>query len=311
MNVDAFLRRLQQDRHTRQQMYHIEDLPSRAATYGDLDVDARLATALSARGITRFYSHQAEAVRHVREGRNVVVVTSTASGKTLCYHIPILETLLADPLATALAIYPTKALAQDQYRGFSELVDGMADLDALAGPYDGDTPQHQRRKLRDRGSVILTNPDMLHMGILPHHARWARFFTHLKYVVIDEVHAYRGVFGSHLANVMRRLHRIARHFGATPQFICSSATIANPREHAERVTATPMELVTRDGSPRGRKKVILWNPPLLADRDRKADGCGPAASGGVRCGPPSNCSPRSSATRSRRSSSSRPASPRN
>jgi len=264
MNVDAFLRNLGRDRSLREQVYHIEDLPERPATFGDVALDGRVRAALAGRGIERLYTHQAEAIRHVRAGRNVVVVTGTASGKTLCYQVPILERLLAEPQATALAVYPTKALTQDQFRGLTELAGGVADLKLVAGPYDGDTPAPQRRRLRDRGAVVLTNPDMLHAGILPNHARWARFFTHLRYVVIDEVHAYRGVFGSHLANVLRRLRRICAHFGSTPQFICSSATIANPREHAERIVGAPVELVTNDGSPRGPKKFLLWNPPLLA-----------------------------------------------
>jgi len=263
MSTEAFLQHLARRHGVREQIYHIEELPERPAAYADVELDSRVRAALAARGIERLYTHQAEAICQVRAGRNVVIVTGTASGKTLCYHIPILESALNDPMATALAIYPTKALAQDQFRGLSELSANVAGLKLVAGPYDGDTPAEQRRKLRDRGSVILTNPDMLHQGILPHHARWGRFFTNLRYVVIDEVHAYRGVFGSHLANVLRRLHRICRHFGSRPQFICSSATIANPKEHAERVTREPMELVTNDGSPRGRKKFLLWNPPLL------------------------------------------------
>jgi len=295
MNVEAFLQRLGRDRRVRDQIHHVEDLPQRPAAYGDIELAAPVRASLEARGIARLYTHQADAIRHVREGRNVVVVTGTASGKTLCYHVPILETLLEDPLATTLALYPTKALAQDQFRGLSELLEFVVrplgrrgeeragsphyELKFLAGPYDGDTPAPQRRKLRDKGSVILTNPDMLHQGILPNHARWARFFTNLRYVVIDEVHAYRGVFGSHLANVVRRLHRICRHFGSQPQFICSSATIANPQEHAERITGEPMELVTNDGSPRGRKKFLLWNPPLLADQLPASEA---AATGGER-----------------------------
>ncbi|NQT53314.1 DUF1998 domain-containing protein, partial [bacterium] len=157
-------------------------------------------------------------------------------------------------------------------RGLTSLAEPIDALKLLSGPYDGDTPQPQRRKLRNAGSVILTNPDMLHQGILPNHARWARFFQNLRYVVVDEVHAYRGVFGSHLANVLRRLRRICRHFESQPQFVCSSATIANPQEHAQRVTGQPMELVTDDGSPRGRKHFVLWNPPLLQNASQPAEG---------------------------------------
>ena len=263
MDIDAFLQRLEAEGQGRQQIYHVEHLPERPATYAELELKAPLREALRRRGIERLYTHQADAIRHVRQGRHVVVVTSTASGKTLCYYVPIVETLIDDALATALTIYPTKALAQDQFRGLCELRDEVEGLKFLCGPYDGDTPANQRRKLRSNASVILTNPDMLHQGILPNHARWARFFQHLKYVVIDEVHAYRGVFGSHLANVVRRLHRVCRHFGSEPQFVCSSATIANPGEHAERLTSRSMEVVANDGSPRGPKKFVLWNPPLL------------------------------------------------
>ncbi|MFW6163931.1 MAG: DEAD/DEAH box helicase, partial [Planctomycetota bacterium] len=262
MNIETLLSRLRE--RNRQQVYHVESLAERPAACAEVELEPALAAALRRRGIERLYTHQAEAIGHVREGKNVVVVTGTASGKTLCYWVPVVETLLADPLATALAVYPTKALAQDQFRGLAALRDEVEGLTFLCGTYDGDTPQNHRRKLRNQAAVILTNPDMLHQGILPNHARWARFFQHLRFVVIDEVHAYRGVFGSHLANVVRRLHRICRHFGAEPQFICSSATIANPREHAERLTRRPMETVTNDGSPRGPKKVVLWNPPLLA-----------------------------------------------
>ena len=271
MDTDAFLRRLAGQRRAEEQIRHVEDLAERPAAYANIRLEPRVAAALAAQGIERLYTHQAAAIEHVRNGKNVVVVTATASGKTLCYHIPIVEAALEDPLATALALYPTKALAQDQFRGLSGLVERMGGLRLLSGPYDGDTPQQQRRKLRSQGSVILTNPDMLHQGILPNHARWARFFSHLRYVVIDEVHAYRGVFGSHLANVVRRLHRVCRHHGTSPQFICSSATIDNPREHAERVTGRPMELVTNNGAPRGHKRFVLWNPPLLQSQGQPAE----------------------------------------
>ncbi len=252
------------------QIAHVEVIPARPAQYADLDggLHPAVEAALTAHGIDRLYTHQAEAIEHVRAGENVVIVTGTASGKTLCYNVPVVESVLEDSRATALYIYPTKALAQDQLRSL-----GMLETDEMsgwfmAGTYDGDTPGSLRRRLRDAGSVILTNPDMLHQGILPNHARWNRLFTHLKYVVIDEVHAYRGVFGSHLANVMRRLRRICAHYGASPQFVCCSATIGNPREHAERITGVPMVAVDRDGSPRGPRRFVLWNPPPLTTAAR-------------------------------------------
>lgn len=265
MDVETFLERLKRQDFFREQVAHVEALPARPAVYREVGggLHPSVAAALAKDGITALYNHQADAIGHVRQGRSVVIVTGTASGKTLCYSIPVVEALIADSRATMLFIYPTKALAQDQLRAIGKFVLPEHGVEFLAGTYDGDTPQNLRRKLRDGGHVILTNPDMLHQGILPQHARWNRFFTHLKYVVIDEVHAYRGVFGSHLANVVRRLHRICRHYGSAPQFICCSATIANPREHAERISGRPMELVNNDGSPRGPKQFVLWNPPPL------------------------------------------------
>ena len=273
MDAQAFLEGLSRQRFFADQVSHVEELAERPASYAEVagGLHPDVARALTAVGMERLYSHQAAAIDQVREGKNIAIVTGTASGKTLCYVVPVVEALLSDPMATMLFIYPTKALAQDQLRGLTAFQEKLG-LDLLAGTFDGDTPQNQRRKVRDSGNIALTNPDMLHQGILPQHARWNRFFTHLRYVVIDEVHAYRGVFGSHLANVMRRLHRICRHYGSTPQFICSSATIANPREHAERVCGVPMGLVDRDGSPRGPKRFVMWNPPLL---DHAARGGGP------------------------------------
>jgi DEAD/DEAH box helicase domain-containing protein len=265
LNATDLIARLRRQSFFRDQIVHVRELPARPAVFRDVPGGLKEATAvaLGRLGINKLYAHQAEAVEQVRAGRNIVVVTGTASGKTLCYTIPVIETLQDDPQATMLFIYPTKALAQDQMRGLSALQHKDLGLEFMCGAYDGDTPQNLRRKLRDGGSVILTNPDMLHQGILPHHARWNRFFSHLRYVVIDEVHAYRGVFGSHLANVLRRLRRICRHYGANPQFICSSATIANPKEHAEHITGAEMVPVTRDGSPRGPKQFVFWNPPLI------------------------------------------------
>lgn len=263
MDASTFLKRLQNRDFFQHQVVHVQELPERAPVFGEVSLHPAVQDTLALLGIELLYSHQADAVRRVRVGESIVIVTGTASGKTLCYNIPVVETLIDDPMATALYLFPTKALTQDQLRGIGAFQSCARGVEFLAGAYDGDTPQNLRRKLRDGANVLLTNPDMLHTGILPQHARWNRFFTHLKYIVIDEVHAYRGIFGSHLANVMRRLHRICRHYGADPQFICCSATIANPREHAERITGVPMTLVNNDGSPRGPKQFVLWNPPPL------------------------------------------------
>jgi len=275
VDADIFIQRLRKERFFSNQVASVHEVPARPAAFADVPggVHHAVEHALRKQGIERLYSHQAQAVEHVRAGRNVVIVTGTASGKTLCYNIPVVEALIADGLATMLYVYPTKALAQDQLRALGRFELPDRDVQFMAGTYDGDTPQNLRRRLRDGANVILTNPDMLHQGILPQHARWNRFFTHLKYVVVDEVHAYRGVFGSHLADVLRRLHRICGHYGSSPQFICCSATIANPQEHAERITSRPMQLVTEDGSPRGRKIFVLWNPPPLetAARGRPDD----------------------------------------
>ncbi len=271
MDGETFLKRLKRSKFFAGQVAHVEVLPARPARYADLagGLHEVVRQALAAEGIEQLYCHQAEAIGHVRGGGSVVIVTGTASGKTLCYNIPVVESIIADRLATSLFIFPTKALAQDQLRPLGAFQAAGA-VEFLAGTYDGDTPQNLRRRLRDAANVVLTNPDMLHQGILPHHARWNRFFTHLRYVVIDEVHAYRGVFGSHLANVMRRLKRICEHYGAKPQFVCCSATIANPREHAERICGTQMKLVSDDGSPHGPKRFVLWNPPPLEAAARGA-----------------------------------------
>ncbi|OPZ86858.1 MAG: ski2-like helicase [bacterium ADurb.Bin429] len=263
MDASTFITRLQNREFFQRQVVHIQGLPERAPVFDEVPLHPAVRDALALQGIELLYSHQTEAVRRVRDGESIVIVTGTASGKTLCYNIPVVETLIDDPMATALYLFPTKALTQDQLRGVGAFQSPEHGVKFLAGAYDGDTPQNLRRKIRDGASVLLTNPDMLHSGILPGHARWNRFFTHLRYIVIDEIHAYRGVFGSHLANVMRRLQRICRHYGADPQFICCSATIANPREHAERITGVPMTLVNNDGSPRGPKQFVLWNPPPL------------------------------------------------
>jgi DEAD/DEAH box helicase domain-containing protein len=246
----------------------VERIPAVPAKYAPFPegVDERLLEALRSRGIEHLYTHQAEAWRHVAARQNVVVVTPTASGKTLCYNGPILNEILRDPATRALYLFPTKALAQDQLAELHTLADLISDrTGAEIGvfTYDGDTPQDARRSIRSRAHVVLSNPDMAHSGILPHHPRWAKLFENLKFVVIDELHAYRGVFGSHLANIIRRLRRICRHYGSDPVFICSSATIANPQGLAERLTAQPFRLVEESGAPRGEKFFMFVNPPVV------------------------------------------------
>ena len=199
-------------------------------------------------------------------GRNVVVVTPTASEKTLCYNVPVLSAMLDQPATRALYLFPTKALAQDQLAELHELTDGLRTHghDIGAYTYDGDTPQDAHRAIRGRAHLVLSNPEMLHLGILPNHPRWVKLFENLRYIAIDELHAYRGVFGSHLANILRRLQRICRHYGSAQRFICSSATIANPRELAERLTEEPFSLVNRSGAPRGEKQFVIVNPPVVS-----------------------------------------------
>ena len=229
-------------------------------------LDPRLLRGLQARGIEQLYTHQADAIEHALAGRHVVVITPTASGKTLCYNAPVLDAILQDPSSRALYLFPTKALAQDQLAELHMMAETLASTSGdRVGvfTYDGDTPQDARRTIRSRAHIVLSNPDMVHSGILPHHPRWAKLFENLRYVVVDELHAYRGVFGSHLCNVLRRLRRICRHYGSTPTFLCSSATIANARELAERLTEQSFEVVERNGAPRGEKLFVFVNPPVV------------------------------------------------
>ena len=238
--------------------------PEAPGRYADLppELEPRLAAALNARGVSRLYSHQREAWDHVRAGRHTVVVTPTASGKTLCYNLPVLHAALTEG-AKALYLFPTKALSQDQVAELTELSQAGG-LGVRAFTFDGDTPGDARKAVRTRGDVVVTNPDMLHQGILPHHTKWAQFFEQLRYVVVDELHTYRGVFGAHVANVLRRLARVCRFYGSTPTFVLTSATIANPRELAERLVGAAVASVTESGAPRGRRHVLLWNPPVVS-----------------------------------------------
>ncbi len=310
MDVANFLQSVRNHSAYQQQIAHVEILPERAGVFADLDpsLPESLVQTLATNGIERLYSHQAHSVEAVRGGKDIVVVTGTASGKTLCYNLPILETLVADPDSRALYLFPTKALAQDQFKGLLEWMHGergSGDSDTsetgarslftanqsaqssaqssgkdsaqssgkesaggaslLAqvirpGVYDGDTPTAQRRQIQAKGNLVLSNPDMLHASILPYHPRWARFFSQLKFVVIDEVHSYRGILGANVSCVLRRLLRVCEHYGSRPQFLCASATIANPGELVERLIGRPVTVIDDDGSPRGRKYFCLWNP---------------------------------------------------
>jgi DEAD/DEAH box helicase domain-containing protein len=242
----------------------VQHVPAREAQYAPMPewVRPELAEVYRAKGVVRLYTHQAEAAERVRRGTNVVVVTPTASGKTLCYNLPILNAVLENQDTRALYIFPTKALAQDQLSELQDLGRRLGDAFGVF-TYDGDTPADARRSVRHQGHVVLTNPDMLHSGILPHHTKWTRLFENLRYVVIDELHMYRGVFGSHLANVLRRLKRIAGFYGRQPQFICSSATIANPGELAGRLLETEVEVMDSNGAPAAERYFIFYNPPVV------------------------------------------------
>lgn len=270
MDVRAFLQRIESARNYQGQIEHVAELPEREGVFAEplSPLPTELAELLAARGIERLYAHQVSALEAARAGRDFVVVTGTASGKTLCYNLPILEAALADPQARALYLFPTKALAQDQLKGLLEL---LGEHPALAkrikpGVYDGDTPTAQRRRLRSEANLVLSNPDMLHAAVLPYHPKWARFFESLRYVVLDEVHTYRGILGANVACVLRRLQRICRHYGSDPIFLAASATIANPGELASRLVGRDVSVIDNDGSPRGRKFFVLWNPtPLGAD----------------------------------------------
>ena len=242
----------------------IRHQPPKAARFAPFPnrLDAQLQTALNARGIDQLYLHQAASIEHSLNGQNVTVVTPTASGKTLCYNLPVLQSTLAKPSARALYLFPTKALAEDQRLELQRLNDAAGGSIACH-TYDGDTPSDARRSIRDKANVVMTNPDMLHTGILPHHTKWVKLFENLEYFVIDELHYYRGVYGSHLANILRRLKRICEFYGSQPKFICCSATIANPKQLAESITEQDFELVSENGAPSGDNYFIFYNPPVV------------------------------------------------
>jgi DEAD/DEAH box helicase domain-containing protein len=264
MNLLQILDELKQDKGLQDCIPHWEVIPPKEAVYSEFPqaINPRIKSVLQKRGIARLYSHQATAIENILSGKSVVIVTPTASGKTLCYNLPVVNSVLEKPETRALYLFPTKALSQDQVAELHEIVTEL-DADIKTYTFDGDTPRSARAAIRTAGHIVVTNPDMLHSGILPHHTRWIKLFENLRYVVIDEIHHYRGVFGSHLANVIRRLKRVCRFYGSNPQFICCSATIANPSELARKITEEEVELVNNNGAPRGEKHFILYNPPVI------------------------------------------------
>lgn len=264
MNTGQLLDYLKHNPDFASNVTHWQVMPARPAKYADYPdgFAPALRAVLESRGVKRLYSHQRRALDLAQAGKDFVVITPTASGKTMCYNLPVLSEILRDNESRALYLFPTKALSSDQVAELYEIIKAM-DAPIKAFTFDGDTPVSARKAIRQAGHIVVTNPDMLHAGILPHHTKWVKLFENLKYIVIDEIHAYRGIFGSNLANVIRRLKRICEFYGSHPQFICCSATIANPRELAERLTGRPMELIAESGAPTGEKHVIFYNPPVV------------------------------------------------
>ena len=264
MNLTQYMDALRRDPSFMQNVTAWKVLPPRPAKYADFpeELDPRVKEVLNRRGIYRLYSHQRQAVEAAVAGRDLVVVTPTASGKTMCYNIPVLDAILKDGAARALYLFPTKALSSDQVAELYSLIEDMG-ADIKAYTYDGDTPAAARTAVRQAGHVVVTNPDMLHQGILPHHTKWVKLFENLRYVVIDEIHAYRGVFGSNLANVIRRLRRICAFYGANPTLILCSATIKNPGELATTLIEKPVQVIDDNGAPAGERNVVFYNPPVV------------------------------------------------
>ena len=262
MDTSAFVEHLRAQPLFKDQIVHVERVSPRGASYVSAAhaLHPDLQQRLQAAGIDALYTHQAKAVDAACSGKNVFVVTAAASGKTLCYNLPVLDAMLREKRSRALYLFPTKALAQDQLRGLLELA---SPLGVGCATFDGDTPSQERGDIKRSARLVMTNPDMLHLGILPNHQSWSRFLRQLRYVVVDEAHVYRGVFGSHVANVLRRLTRVCALHGARPQFICASATIANPGEHIEALVGLPFEVIDDDGSPYGGKDFVFWNPPII------------------------------------------------
>ncbi|WP_078432824.1 DEAD/DEAH box helicase [Metabacillus halosaccharovorans] len=263
-SLESILFSLKNSQEFNEQIVHWHTIPSREAEYVNfpLNIDTRLKEALEKRGVSQLYTHQYEAYQLAKQGNNFVAVTPTASGKTICYNLPVLQQIITDENSRALYLFPTKALAQDQKSEINEIIEEMG-VQINSYTYDGDTSPAIRQKVRKAGHIVITNPDMLHSAILPHHTKWVSLFENLKYIVIDELHIYRGIFGSHVANVIRRLKRICEFYGSTPQFICTSATIANPQELGETLTGTTMNLIAKNGAPSSKKHFIFYNPPIV------------------------------------------------
>ncbi len=264
MTIEQILDVIRNDPGLLANITHWQKIPERPAEFAEFpkSIHPDLISKLKERGITKLYSHQATAIDAILQKKNVVVVTPTASGKTLCYNVPVLNTLIENSEARSLYLFPTKALSQDQLNELYDISKALA-RNIKTYTFDGDTPASARRAIRTAGHIVITNPDMLHQGIMPHHTKWIKLFENLKYIVIDEVHHYRGVFGSHLANIIRRLKRICKFYGSDPQFICCSATIGNPKDLTEKIIENQVELVDNNGAPRGEKHFLLYNPPVV------------------------------------------------
>ena len=264
MTVSEYIKQLKNNPGFMENVTSWRVTPARPARYGEFPASLApgIVDALRKRGIDRPYVHQAQAIEAAVAGRDLVVVTPTASGKTLCYNVPVLDAILKDESARALYLFPTKALSSDQAAELYALIEEM-DAPVKAYTYDGDTPAAARTAIRQAGHVVVTNPDMLHQGILPHHVKWIKLFENLRYVVIDEIHAYRGVFGSNLANVIRRLKRICAFYGSDPTFICCSATIQNPKELAQEMIGRSVMLIDDNGAPAGERNIVFYNPPVV------------------------------------------------
>ena len=264
MNLPQLLEKLKNDPYFMENVTAWHTVPPRSARYAAWPdgIDPRLPDALAKHGISRLYTHQAECFDAAEKNEDFVVVTPTASGKTLCYNLPVLSAILRNPDARALYLFPTKALSADQVSELYELIE-LLGVDIKTYTYDGDTPAAARRAVRQAGHVVVTNPDMLHSGILPQHTKWVKLFENLQYIVVDEIHTYRGIFGSNLANVLRRLLRLCAFYGSHPRFILCSATIQNPKELAETLIGRPVRLIDNNGAPAGEKHYIFYNPPVV------------------------------------------------